>query len=70
MGDPIDLKKWLEERGVPFDWAQGVASCIKERYPVLSEALKAHRDVRCELEAIVLIRDTMTRQFPPEVPNS
>jgi hypothetical protein len=66
MSDVIDLKEWLEGKGVPFEWAQGVASSIKERYPALSEALKAHKDVRGELEAIVLIRDTMTQQFPPK----
>jgi len=66
MSGAIDLKQWLESKGVPFEWAQTVATSIKERYPALSEALKQHKDVRGELEAIVLIRDTMTQQFPPK----
>ena len=66
----VEAEATLLARGLSsaqlVEWAQGVASSIKERYPVLAEALKAHKDVRGELEAIVLIRDTMTQQFPPK----
>jgi hypothetical protein len=69
MSNIVDLKQWLESRGVPFEWAKGVAEEVKERYPGLATALKEHKDVLGELEAILLVYEVMAKHFPQKCQN-
>lgn len=62
----IDLKQWLRERGMDFDWAKQTAEHLKESYPHLYVVLQKHADVLGQLEAMALIHDVQQKKFPPE----
>jgi hypothetical protein len=61
----VDPKSWLGSRGIEMGEAQKVAKQIKQHYPKLIEALKAHSDVRGELELVELVFHVKTGRFPP-----
>jgi hypothetical protein len=61
----VDPKAWLGSRGIPFMEAQKLAKQIKQHYPRLIEALKAHKDVRGELELVELVHHVQCGRFPP-----
>ena len=56
-----DIDQWLKERNISKDWAERAAMAISTEYPALAAAVKAHRDVRAELELMVLI-DKVSRE--------
>lgn len=61
----VDPKSWLCSRGISLVEAQKMAQQIKQHYPKLIEALKAHNDVRGELELVELVYHVQGGRFPP-----
>ena len=45
-----NVDRWLQERGIPYDWAKRLAEDVARDYPKLTAALKEYRDVEGELE--------------------
>ena len=51
----LDIDQWLADRSIPREYADSVARTVADKYPVLTAAVKAHRNVRAELELIFLV---------------
>lgn len=61
----VDPKEWLCSRGIPYRGAQKLAHQLKQHYPGLVKALKAHEDIIGELELVELVYHVQSGRFPP-----
>ena len=60
----VDIDQWLLDHDVSPAWARKMAEKLKQRYPAMTDALKASKDVTAELQVMQLIHDVKSGLFP------